>query len=139
MSASNISIGHRESTMCSAIFCRIIDIGSRSSSPVNGPEGPSVAPVANGTVRLEGAGTATGRDGAAFGVNAGRAVLPASTKARMSSLVTRPWRPEPVTALKYTPCSAAIRRTSGEERWRSSSDSASKVAVAFTDAATAVA
>ncbi len=48
-----------------------------------------------------------------------------ATKARMSSLVTRPWRPVPGTVPRSTPCSAAMRRTSGDERCRDDSASAS--------------
>ena len=48
---------------------------------------------------------------------------PFSMKAKISVLVILPSRPVPVTCARSTPCSRAIRRTSGEDRRRSPSDS----------------
>ena len=53
--------------MCSAIFWRMTDIGSRSSSPVKAPDGPRVAPEIGGVPWLGGAGTGARRGAAAFG------------------------------------------------------------------------
>ena len=67
----------------------------------------------------------------------GRAGFPASTNARMSSLVTRPWRPVPVTA----PGRHRARRRSGGPAARSAGagvlDSSSVGVVCFTGAAAA--
>ena len=114
--------------MCSAIFCRMIESGSRSSSAVKAPAGPSVAPESGGAPWLA-AGAGDGRaagtgGGAGAGAPAGGA--PLATNARMSSFVTRPWRPVPGTVPRSTPCSAAMRRTSGDERCRDDSASASR-------------
>jgi hypothetical protein len=55
-----------------------------------------------------------------LGVAAGADDCP-SMKERMSCLVMRPPRPVPETCDRFTPCSRAILRTSGEERASSSS------------------
>src|SRR5215831_18618401 len=91
--------------MCSLISERILDIGSTTSPGHGSGSGPC----------------ATGALGAP---TRGGAFAPDARKSRRSFFVTRPAMPLPLNALSSTPCSAAMRRTSGEDfvRRRSSSE-----------------
>ena len=97
-----------DATMCSAIFLRMVDIGTRS---------PGITIAGAGTVGTGWRATAAaGRPpaDAAAGDPAGCS----STKRRMSSLVMRPPRPLPETCARSTLWSRAMRRTSGDDRTR---------------------
>ena len=87
---------------------RILDIGS-TRSPAHG------SGIGN---RCPPGGPKRGPDGAAV------AGPPDSMKPSMSRLVTRPATPDPCKAAMFTPCSAAIFLTSGEDfvRTRSSNE-----------------
>ena len=116
-----------ERRMCSAIPRRIAVIGS-SSRPARPPAAPQLQ--APGRRVLQGPARARAAAAARLGRRpAGLPELPAgaascggccacgppdSTKARMSFLVTRPPRPVPETWPTSTPCSEAIRATTGE-------------------------
>src|SRR6266702_4167310 len=94
-----------ESPMCSAVFLRIGDMGT-------------TCPRASDPTAVDG-GVITGAGG---GVGAAEDAARASMCPRMSCFVTRPAMPVPATSRMSRLCSAAIRRTTGEERvWRSSS------------------
>ena len=82
--------------MCSAIFRRITLIGTTLT----------LSPGANAGI----AGAAAPPEP--------RRPFPDSMKPRMSCLVTRPLMPVPLISLMSTSCSLAMRRTSGDDRWR---------------------
>src|SRR5690349_23053465 len=88
-------------TMCSAIFLRMMPIGSmRTFSPgVN-------------TDFATGAGV---EDGVGCGAGAALAAAPLSTNERMSFLVTRPEMPVPLSWAISMPCSFAMLRTTGDD------------------------
>ena len=91
--------------MCSAIFLRITDIGSTRSD----------------AMRITGCGAGVDGAGRAEAAVTGAAARapPDSMNARMSFFVTRPPMPEPAIRDTSTLWSFAMRRTSGDERWRS--------------------
>ena len=111
--------------MCSITPRRIAVIGSDASPVWSGATAGGVGAgfAAAGAAGATGAGAAgVGATGAgaagAAGVGAAAACPPASMNARMSFFVTRPPVPVPGTALGSTPCSAAIRATTGDTKVR---------------------
>ena len=88
----------RETTMCSTISARILVIGS-TTSPGHGSGGRR-------DMR---------RRRRQRGHRRGAARRPTRGSCRRSRLVTRPAMPEPVMAAISTPCSAAMRRTRGDD------------------------
>src|SRR5574340_949683 len=103
-----------DSSMCSAVLRRIGVIGTTSrrdpAAAVGGDAGGRGR--AGGGGCGAGAGTGDGEPGGSIGL---------SMRPRMSCLVTRPPMPVPAIWLMSTWCSAAIRRTTGEERARRNS------------------
>ena len=128
--------------MCSAIPLRIAVIGSNDSPAAGSPASATGAGAGFGAAGAAGAARRSGRglrlrgrcgrscglrlrDGAGAGAGGasgseplGGACPPPSTNARMSFFVTRPPAPVPCTALVSTPCSDAIRATTGETNVR---------------------
>src|SRR5258707_11892499 len=101
-----------ERTMCSAVFLRIGDMGT---TWVRAPRANDGAPGAGGAAAAVGGGEAAAFSGA--GPSHRDSMWP-----RMSCFVTRPAMPVPGISRMSRLCSAAIRRTTGEERaWRRSS------------------
>ncbi len=105
--------------MCSAILRRMTDIGS-TRSPARRTTGAEAAAAA-------GAGCA-GADTVAM--------PPRAMNDRMSFLVTRPPVPVPGTRAMSTWCSLAMRRTRGDDRWRSRPTGATASAAAGSEAST---
>ena len=99
--------------MCSAIFLRMTDIGTDLPARLRRPApGRRSATRSDETARPAAAALRRARSAAL----AARGAPP--TKARMSSLVTRPAMPVPWICEMSTLCSFAIFRTSGDERCR---------------------
>ncbi len=117
-----------ERRMCSITPRRIAVIGSSTSPTWSGAgaagfagagraaEGAAIAGSALGST---GVATAAGVDASAM-CGSGRAAVwaPDSMYARMSFFVTRPPVPVPATTFGSTPCSAAMRATTGETNVR---------------------
>ena len=111
-----------ESTMCSAVLLadRRHRARPRRAGPRRGAGEGAAARARRASARRRGCGAAAGAGGAAAGGAAG-AERP-SRWPRMSCFVTRPPMPVPGISRMSTLCSAAILRTTGDERvWRSSS------------------
>ncbi len=85
---------------------------------------PGAAPRLRGPAQESGSGVGAGATGAGAGASScggaagagAAACAPDSTKLRMSFFVTRPPRPVPGTLETSTPCSAAMRATTGETK-----------------------
>ena len=96
-------------------------MGTRMTPGAAGSVGAGDGAAAGVAGGAAGSATAGGALSAGAGAAAGAGAVtaaapPPSMKAMMSSRVTRPPAPEPVTRAMSTPCSAAIFRTSGVER-----------------------
>ena len=122
--------------MWRAVSLRMRDIGSIStrSPSTQGRTWKSPAGVARrGGRRRCAPGSRAGRASAPLAAARGRdggAVLRCSTARSTSSLVTRPWAPEPRTDARSTPSAAAIFRAIGVARTRSPSGAAVSLASA---------
>ena len=98
--------------MCSAMPRRMAVIGSRVSPATVSASGAGAAAGAGGGGAACGAGAAGASVGAGAGATAGGG--PDSMNARMSFFVTRPPAPVPAIWPGSTPCSDAMRATTGD-------------------------